>query len=102
MVTLGPFLAWAGAFAPLALALRPLAKKKSFFVFFQNPNSICRCTAQDLLGLAIISKKLLQQQAKPLAVALHPSLSPFPTLISAVEAKAKALPLGLRNQSIVE
>jgi hypothetical protein len=73
----------------------------SFFLFFKNSEFSLLLRSTRFFGIGDRQqKKLSQQQAKPLAVASRPSLLPFPTPISAVEAKAKALPLGLRNQSV--
>jgi zona occludens toxin (predicted ATPase) len=73
-----------------------------FFHFFKNSEFYLLLHSTRSFGIGDRQQKLLQQQAKPLAVASSPSLFPFPTPISAVEAKAKAkaLPLGLRNQSV--
>jgi hypothetical protein len=83
-------------------ALSQKNKKIFFFFSFFQKFRILSAAAQHKIfrDWRSSAKKLSQQQAKPLAVASRPSLLPFPTPISAVEAKAKALPLGLRNQSV--
>jgi hypothetical protein len=71
-----------------------------FFFFFKNSEFYLLLRSTRSFGIADRQQKLSQQLAKPLAVVPHSSLFPFPTPISAVEVKAKALPLGLRNQSV--